>query len=128
MRTALTDLLGLDVPIVQASPGPWTSVALTAAACEAGALGSVGTSLVAPARLRDMLGAAHAAHGLHRERPARRGCRRAVRAGRAAELVPIAGQTVGLIDAIVSVREVVDEMVDGAGAALAAVSAATSRG
>jgi enoyl-[acyl-carrier protein] reductase II len=56
MRTALTDLLGLDVPIVQASLGPWTSVELTAAACEAGALGSIGTSLVAPARLRDMLG------------------------------------------------------------------------
>jgi NAD(P)H-dependent flavin oxidoreductase YrpB (nitropropane dioxygenase family) len=38
MRTAFTDLLGLDVPIVQASLGPWTSVELTAAACDAGAL------------------------------------------------------------------------------------------
>ena len=55
MHTALTDLLGLDVPIVQASLGPWTSVELTAAACEAGALGSIGTSLVAPDRLRAML-------------------------------------------------------------------------
>jgi nitronate monooxygenase/enoyl-[acyl-carrier protein] reductase II len=55
MRTALIDLLGLDVPIVQASLGPWTSVELTVAACEAGALGSIGTSLVAPARLRAML-------------------------------------------------------------------------
>ena len=55
MRTAFTDLLGLDAPIVQASLGPWTSVELTAAACEAGALGSIGTSLVAPDRLRAML-------------------------------------------------------------------------
>ena len=52
----------------------------------------------------------------------------AVRAGRADELVPFAGQTVGLIDTVVPVREVVDAMVAGAGAALAAVSAATSRG
>ena len=55
MRTAFTDLLALDVPIVQASLGPWTSVELTAAVCEAGALGSIGTSLVAPDRLRAML-------------------------------------------------------------------------
>jgi nitronate monooxygenase len=52
----------------------------------------------------------------------------AVRAGRADELVPFAGQTVGLIDSVVTVREVVDEMVSGATDALAAVSAATARG
>jgi hypothetical protein len=52
----------------------------------------------------------------------------AVRAGRADELVPFAGQTVGLIASVVSVREVIDEMVNGAAAALAAVSAATARG
>jgi len=55
MRTAFTDLLGLEAPIVQASLGPWTNVELTAAACEAGALGSIGSALVAPDRLRDML-------------------------------------------------------------------------
>ena len=55
MRTAFTDLLGLDAPIVQASLGPWTSVELTAAVCEAGGLGSIGTSLVAPDRLRATL-------------------------------------------------------------------------
>jgi enoyl-[acyl-carrier protein] reductase II len=65
MRTALTDLLELDVPIVQASLGPWTSVELTAAACEAGALGSIGTSLVAPDRLRAMLAELRA----HTDRP-----------------------------------------------------------
>lgn len=51
----------------------------------------------------------------------------AVRAGRADELVPFAGQTVGLIDAVVHVREVIDEMVAGAAAALAAGSAASSQ-
>jgi nitronate monooxygenase/enoyl-[acyl-carrier protein] reductase II len=60
MRTAFTDLLGLDAPIVQASIGPWSNVELTAAACEAGALGSIGTSLVAPDRLRAMLAALRA--------------------------------------------------------------------
>jgi len=249
MRTALTDLLGLDVPVVQASLGPWTSVELTLAACEAGALGSIGTSLVAPARLRAMLAelrgrtdrpfavnhtrrpfsedafavgleaqpavvslaigepgdlparvhdagallmaqvhtveqarraveqgadvliaqggeargllrgggddgprtaggrrrgavparragrlrdrAAHAADAVHRERPSGRGRRRAGGGGpgrRADELVPFAGQTVGLIDSVVTVREVIAEMVGGAAAALAAVSAATAQG
>jgi hypothetical protein len=42
--------------------------------------------------------------------------------------VPFAGQTVGLIDSVVTVREVIAEMVGGAAAALAAVSAATARG
>jgi enoyl-[acyl-carrier protein] reductase II len=45
MRTPLCDLLGIEAPIVQASIGPWTSPELTAAACEAGALGSLGTAL-----------------------------------------------------------------------------------
>ena len=52
----------------------------------------------------------------------------AVRAGHADELVPFAGQTVGLIDSVVSVRAVIDEMMSGAAATLAAVSAATVRG
>ena len=249
MRTALIDLLGLDVPIVQASLGPWTSVELTVAACEAGALGSIGTSLVAPARLRAMLAElrgrtdrpfavnhtrrpfsedafavgleaqpavvslaigepgdlparVHDAGALlmaqvHTVEQARRAVEQgadvliaqggeaggfcggvatmalvpqvvdavapfppvgpggfvtaprtlptpftasgppaegadelvaAVRAGRADELVPFAGQTVGLIDSVVTVREVIAEMVGGAAAALAAVSAATARG
>jgi enoyl-[acyl-carrier protein] reductase II len=52
----------------------------------------------------------------------------AVRAGRADELVPFAGQTVGLIDAIVSVRDVIAALVTGAETTLAAVSAAAKRG
>jgi enoyl-[acyl-carrier protein] reductase II len=45
MRTALYDLLGIEAPIIQASIGPWSSPELTAAASEAGALGSLGTAL-----------------------------------------------------------------------------------
>jgi nitronate monooxygenase/enoyl-[acyl-carrier protein] reductase II len=45
LRTPLCDLLGIDVPIVQASLGPWSSVELTAAVSEAGALGSFGTAM-----------------------------------------------------------------------------------
>jgi len=86
MRTAFTDLLGLDAPIVQASLGPWTSVELTAAVVAA------------------------------------------VRAGRADELVPFAGQTVGLIDAIVSARDVINAVVAGAQTTLAFVSGAVQRG
>jgi nitronate monooxygenase/enoyl-[acyl-carrier protein] reductase II len=52
----------------------------------------------------------------------------AVRAGRADELVPFAGQTVGLIDAIVSVRDLIAAMVTGAEMTLGAVSAAAKRG
>ena len=37
-----------------------------------------------------------------------------MRAGRGDELVPFAGQTVGLIDAIVSVRDVIAALVTGA--------------
>jgi nitronate monooxygenase/enoyl-[acyl-carrier protein] reductase II len=48
MRTPLCDLVGIDAPIVQASIGPWSSPELTAAACEAGALGSLGTALRTP--------------------------------------------------------------------------------
>src|SRR5215813_9413744 len=45
LRTPLCDLLGIDVPIIQASLGPWTSVELVAADSNAGGLGSVGTAL-----------------------------------------------------------------------------------
>ena len=234
MRTAFTDLLGLDTPIVQASLGPWTSVELTAAVCEAGALGSIGTSLVAPDRLRALLAELRArtdrpfavnhtrrpfsedafaiglefdpavvslAIGEPGDLPARvhdagalfmaqvhtveqaeravgqgadvliaqggeaggfcgevatmvlvpqvvdavapvpvlaaggiadgRGLAAALvlgAAGRADELVPFAGQTVGLIDAIVSARDVIDALVTGAQTTLASVSAAVQRG
>jgi hypothetical protein len=51
-----------------------------------------------------------------------------VRAGRGDELIPFAGQTVGLIDAIVSVRDVIAALVTGAETTLGAVSVAVSRG
>ncbi|HEX2728253.1 MAG TPA: nitronate monooxygenase, partial [Rubrobacteraceae bacterium] len=55
LLTPLCDLLGIEYPIIQASIGPWSSVELTAAASNAGALGSLGTSLVPTDRLKDQL-------------------------------------------------------------------------
>jgi enoyl-[acyl-carrier protein] reductase II len=45
LRTPLCGLLGIEAPIVAAPFGPWEQVALAAAVCEAGALGSLGTGL-----------------------------------------------------------------------------------
>ena len=45
MRTPLTERLGIEVPIIQGSLGPWSSVRLAAAISEAGALGTLGTAL-----------------------------------------------------------------------------------
>jgi nitronate monooxygenase/enoyl-[acyl-carrier protein] reductase II len=52
MRTALCDLLGIDVPVVQASLGPWSHPELPAAVSNAGGLGTLGTALVEPDALR----------------------------------------------------------------------------
>jgi enoyl-[acyl-carrier protein] reductase II len=45
LRTRLCELLGIEHPVIQASIGPWSSAELVAAVSNAGALGSVGTSL-----------------------------------------------------------------------------------
>lgn len=55
LRTEFCELVGVAHPIVQASIGPWSSVELTAAASNAGALGSYGTSLKPPDVLREEL-------------------------------------------------------------------------
>jgi enoyl-[acyl-carrier protein] reductase II len=52
LRTPLCDMLGIEHPVMQGSPGPWSSPALTAAISEAGGLGSLGTALVAPDQIR----------------------------------------------------------------------------
>lgn len=52
MRSELCDLLGVEVPIVLAPFGPWDQVALAAAVCEAGALGSLGTAVRSVDELR----------------------------------------------------------------------------
>ena len=44
IRTRLCDLFGIDVPIIQAPFGPWTSAELVAAVSNAGGLGSLGGS------------------------------------------------------------------------------------
>ena len=53
MRTPLCDLLGIDVPVISAPFGPWDSVDLAAAVCEAGGLGSLGTAVLSVDQLRD---------------------------------------------------------------------------
>jgi len=45
MRTAFCELVAIDHPIVQAPLGPWNTVELAAAVCNAGALGSLATNL-----------------------------------------------------------------------------------
>ncbi len=54
-------LLGVDWPIVQAPmAGGVTTPALVAAACEAGALGSIGAAVLSPARIREEVAAVRA--------------------------------------------------------------------
>ena len=55
LRTPLCDLLQIDVPIVQASIGPWSTPQLAAAVSNAGAIGSQGTALVPPQRNREQV-------------------------------------------------------------------------
>jgi len=45
VRTPVCDVLGIDVPIMQGSIGPWTNAELPAAVSDAGGLGSIGTAL-----------------------------------------------------------------------------------
>lgn len=52
MRTALCDLLNIDVPIVGASLGPWSTPELVAAISNAGAVGSLGAVLRPPDQVR----------------------------------------------------------------------------
>ena len=45
MRTPVCDLLGIEVPIIQAATAPFTSAELVGAVSNAGGLGSLGTAL-----------------------------------------------------------------------------------
>lgn len=53
LRTRLCTLLGIEAPILLAPFGPWDEVALAAAVCNAGGLGSVGTAVRGPEELRE---------------------------------------------------------------------------
>jgi enoyl-[acyl-carrier protein] reductase II len=44
LHTPLCDLLGIEVPIIQAPVAPYTSAQLVAAVSNAGGLGSIGTA------------------------------------------------------------------------------------
>ena len=55
LRTRLRELLGIEHPVIQAAIGPWSSAELVAAVSNAGALGSVGTSLQTAEDLEEQL-------------------------------------------------------------------------
>ncbi|HKX48546.1 MAG TPA: nitronate monooxygenase, partial [Gaiellaceae bacterium] len=55
IRTPACEVLGVDVPIVQGSFGPWTNAELSAAVSVAGGLGSVGTALLDASRVRELI-------------------------------------------------------------------------
>lgn len=55
IRTRACEVLGVDVPIVQGSFGPWTNAELSAAVSAAGGLGSVGTALLDTNRVRELM-------------------------------------------------------------------------
>jgi nitronate monooxygenase/enoyl-[acyl-carrier protein] reductase II len=55
LRTPLCDLLGIDVPIMQASLGPWPAVELVAAVSNAGGLGTIGAVLQSAAQIRQQI-------------------------------------------------------------------------
>src|SRR5574338_1053269 len=53
IRTALTDLLGIEQPIIQAGMGSVAGSDLAAAVCNAGGLGVLGAAFWPPDQLRD---------------------------------------------------------------------------
>jgi enoyl-[acyl-carrier protein] reductase II len=55
VRTPVCDVLGIDVPVMQGSIGPWTNAELPAAVSEAGGLGSVGTALHSPDQVTGLI-------------------------------------------------------------------------
>ena len=55
IHTRACEVLGVDVPVVQGSFGPWTSAELSAAVSAAGGPGSVGTALLDANRVRELI-------------------------------------------------------------------------
>jgi enoyl-[acyl-carrier protein] reductase II len=55
LRTALCDLMGITMPIIQAGMGPWASAELAAAVSNAGGLGSFGAGTRSPESLASQL-------------------------------------------------------------------------
>jgi nitronate monooxygenase/enoyl-[acyl-carrier protein] reductase II len=52
VQTPLCERLGIEVPVIQGSLGPWSSVALAAAVSESGGLGTLGTALLSADQIR----------------------------------------------------------------------------
>jgi enoyl-[acyl-carrier protein] reductase II len=59
LRTSICDLLGIDVPIIQAGMGTFTSADLVAAVSNAGALGSLGAGTRSMESLKEQLARVH---------------------------------------------------------------------
>ena len=55
IHTPACEVLGIDLPIVQGSFGPWTNAELSAAVSAAGGLGSVGTALLDANQVRELI-------------------------------------------------------------------------
>jgi enoyl-[acyl-carrier protein] reductase II len=55
LRTRICDLLGIEVPIIQAGMGVYTTAELAAAVSNAGGLGSIGVSGRSPTELREVI-------------------------------------------------------------------------
>ncbi|QIP82943.1 nitronate monooxygenase [Streptomyces sp. Tu 2975] len=53
LSTPVCRLLGIDVPVLCAAFGPWEEVALAAAVCEAGGMGSLGSAVRAVPELKE---------------------------------------------------------------------------
>ena len=129
MRTPLSELLGIEHPVIQASLGPWSSVALAAAVSEAGGIGSVGTALMSSGQVADQIRQTRRLTDKpfivnHTRRPLDEEAFEltlrerltaelveAVKAGRGHELVPFTGQTAGMISSVRPAGEIVVEMV-----------------
>jgi nitronate monooxygenase len=55
IRTALTELLGIDHPIIQAGMGSESGPSLASAVANAGALGTLGTIATSPEKVREAI-------------------------------------------------------------------------
>ena len=136
LKTHLCDLVGIEYPIIQAGMGIFTSAELVAAVSNAGGLGSLGagsrtTNDIIPSRSGDYLNIPRALSfpfvekwGNRREDAKREATRLqaevtgAIEHGRFGELLPFAGQTVGLIREILPAAGIVRRIVADAEEAL----------
>ena len=90
MRTRLTDLVGIATPIIQAPMAGVSTVALVAAACEAGALGSFGAAFLSGEQIRETVASVRE----HTRKPF------AINLFAPVALAPVTGQTPQMIELV----------------------------